>query len=107
MVRDYPAYTRPGIFQRRHVAAFFQRTREQSAQVFLLLLAFGLAVTGDLVAPSAGMSPMTDLSGHILNAGHFWQPATTATGHSVMASFLMAVGVRDLQVCACCVQKLS
>jgi len=31
-----------------------------------------------------GASPITDLSGHILNAGHFSQPATMAIGQSVM-----------------------
>jgi hypothetical protein len=30
------------------------------------------------------LSPITPLSGQILNAGHFWQPATMAIGQRVM-----------------------
>jgi hypothetical protein len=38
-----------------------------------------------------GGLPMTPLSGQILNAGHFSQPATMAIGHSVMANLRCAV----------------
>ncbi len=42
--------------------------------------AFGfIASTG-----AAGLSPSTPLSGQILKAGHFWQPATIAMGQMVM-----------------------
>jgi hypothetical protein len=33
-----------------------------------------------------GWSPMTPLSGQILKAGHFWQPATMAIGQMVMGT---------------------
>ena len=33
---------------------------------------------------AGGLSPITPLSGQILNAGHFWQPATMAIGQRVM-----------------------
>jgi hypothetical protein len=45
----------------------------------------------DELPPAGGLlgwSPITVFSGHTLNAGHFWQPATTAMGHSVMTSLL-------------------
>jgi hypothetical protein len=35
-----------------------------------------------------GASPMTDFNGHTEKAGHFWQPATIAIGHSVMVGLL-------------------
>jgi hypothetical protein len=41
---------------------------------------------------AGGASPSTPLSGQILKAGHFWQPATTAIGQSVM-------GIPQLQNC--------
>jgi hypothetical protein len=40
------------------------------------------------------LSPITPLSGQILNAGHFWQPATMAIGQSVMGISLECLKVR-------------
>lgn len=37
-----------------------------------------------LVSPGLGTSPITVLSGHTENTGHFLHPATTAIGHKVM-----------------------
>jgi hypothetical protein len=37
-----------------------------------------------LAAPGLGASPITVLSGHTENTGHFLHPATTAIGHKVM-----------------------
>ena len=43
---------------------------------------------------AGGLSPITPLSGQILNAGHFWQPATMAIGQSVMGISLECLKVR-------------
>lgn len=37
-----------------------------------------------LVSPGLGASPITVLSGHTENTGHFLHPTTTAIGHKVM-----------------------
>ncbi len=44
----------------------------------------GFAAGFALAAGAGGLSPITPLSGQILNAGHFWQPATMAIGQRVM-----------------------
>jgi hypothetical protein len=36
------------------------------------------------ISGAGGLSPITPLSGQILKAGHFWQPAMMAIGQSVM-----------------------
>jgi hypothetical protein len=52
------------------------------AAVFRAALAFFTGLTG--ASGWAGLSPISPLSGQILKAGHFWQPATMAIGQSVM-----------------------
>ncbi|MCF8179679.1 MAG: hypothetical protein K9J74_14320 [Sulfuritalea sp.] len=46
---------------------------------------------------AGGVSPITPLSGHILNAGHFRQPTAMAIGQRVMN---VPVNVRKRAVCA-------
>lgn len=53
----------------------------------------GLAFT----CGAEGASPMTPFNGHILKAGHFWQPATMAMGQIVMVISMMT---RSGKVCA-------
>lgn len=50
-------------------------------------------------ALALGASPITSLSGQILKAGHFWQPATTAMGQSVMGIPVERLK-RECPVCA-------
>jgi hypothetical protein len=50
------------------------------ADDFLALLTTGLA------AGALGASPSTDLTGQILNKGHFWHPTAMAIGQMVMTS---------------------
>ncbi len=45
----------------------------------------GLAAAFASATGAGGLSPITPLSGQILKAGHFWQPATMAMGQMVMA----------------------
>ena len=68
--------------------------------LFLLLLLFAAGVAardlgaGFILASGSGVfgsgvfgwSPSKRLSGQILNAGHFWQPATMAIGQIVMGN---------------------
>ena len=53
------------------------------------------ALAGTSVDAAGGLSPITPLSGQILNAGHFLQPTAMAMGQMVMA-----IPVRDGRGCA-------
>lgn len=49
---------------------------------------FGFAAAVLFPAAALSKSPITPLSGHTENAGHFLQPAASAIGQSVMGGFL-------------------
>ena len=62
----------------------------QLYQADFLMRSYGFQA-GELL-PAGGLlgwSPSTVFSGQTLKAGHFWHPATTAMGHSVMAGLLL------------------
>jgi hypothetical protein len=70
-------------------------------QISTQTLAFA-AVDQDFLAGFFGSglawSPSTPLSGQMEKAGHFWHPATTAIGQSVMVFLLRLPGIGGLSI---------
>jgi len=100
MGRDYPGLCCPRASTRHHLGArwaslVYFLLRDTVLSVVLvagfltaltatLRLALAGGTAAGLMAAPLGVSPSTDLTGQILNRGHFWQPTARAIGQIVM-----------------------